>query len=518
MALTLTTVLGAAFWLMPAAEYLPEGEEPKAFTVMTAPPGYNLAEMSAIADEVRTVLSAAVDADPALFERGEAAVPALKYFALRVAPGSLRVMSEPVRDGDIEPMMDALTALFTGYPGMRAFSARGSIISSNQGGTRAVNLDIAGPDLAGLYATAERAFARAGELFPGAQLDSRPATLTLDQPLVQIRPRWERLAENAFGTSDFGFTVAALSDGAFVDEFFVDDDKVDIFLFSDAGQTQDLNGLGDLPILTPNGAVLPLTALADIRETVDSESLRRVNGSRTVTLSIIPPRDLALETAVARVRDQMVPRMQAAGEVSPNVTLDISGAADQLDATRESLTGNLVIAVALIYLLLVAIFSHWGLPLLILVTVPLGIAGAIVGLAAINGVGAALGTLGAGGFHQPFDMITMLGFVILLGTVVNNPILIVDQARINLRREGIAVIDAVREAVASRMRPILMSTATTVFGLAPLVLIPGAGTELYRGVGIVVLVGILFSTLVTLAFLPCLLITVLERLGGRRRP
>ncbi|MEA3298737.1 MAG: efflux RND transporter permease subunit [Pseudomonadota bacterium] len=513
IALTLGTVLGAALWLMPPAEYLPEGEEPKAFTVMTAPPGYNLGEMSGIAEEVRAVLSAAVNADPALFDRGEAAVPALKYFSLRVEPGSLRVMSEPVRGGDIEPMMDALTALFTAYPGMRAFSARGSIISSNQGGTRAVNLDIAGPDLEGLYATAERAFARAGELFPDAQLDSRPATLSLDQPLVQVRPRWARLAENGFSASDFGFTVAALSDGAFVDEFFVADDKVDIFLFSDAGQEQSLGGLGDLPIRAPNGAVLPLSALADIRQTVDGESLRRINGSRTVTLSIIPPREIALETAVARVRDELVPPMLAAGEVSPGVSLSLSGAADQLDATRESLAGNLTIAVVLIYLLLVAIFSHWGYPLLILATVPLGIAGAVVGLVAFNGIGAGLGAVGAGGFHQPFDMITMLGFVILLGTVVNNPILIVDQARHNLRREGADVVEAVRDAVASRLRPILMSTATTVLGLAPLVLIPGAGTELYRGVGIVVMVGILFSTVVTLTFLPCLLITVL----GRRR-
>src|SRR5690606_32604978 len=208
--------------------------------------------------------------------------------------------------------------------------------------------------------------------------------------------------------------------------------------------------------------------------------------------------------AVARVRDELVPPMLAAGEVSPGVSLSLSGAADQLDATRESLAGNLTIAVVLIYLLLVAIFSHWGYPLLILATVPLGIAGAVVGLVAFTGIG-------AGGFHQPFDMITMLGFVILLGTVVNNPILIVDQARHNLRREGADVVEAVRDAVASRLRPILMSTATTVLGLAPLVLIPGAGTELYRGVGIVVMVGILFSTVVTLTFLPCLLITVLGR-------
>ena len=504
LAIAIVSTLGLAWWLMPPAEYLPEGEEPKAFSTMTAPPGYNLEEMSEIGHEINGILAASVDADPTLFDRGETAMPALSYYALRISPGSLRVISEPIRDQDIEPMMAALTDIFSGYPGMRGFSTRGSIISSNQGGTRAVNLDISGADQASLYRTADRAFRRAQTLFDNPQLDSEPASLSLDQPLVEIRPRWNRLAEAGFSADDFGYTVAALSDGAYVDEFFIDDDKVDIFLFSSAGQAQRLSELRSLPILTPGGNVLPLSALAEIRETVDSESLRRINGSRTVTVRIIPPRGVALETAVARVRNQMIPQMRSAGEINKGVTVSITGAADQLDATRASLSDNLLIAVVLIYLLLVAIFSHWGLPLLILATVPLGIAGGLVGLVAINGAG------GLFGFHQPFDMITMLGFVILLGTVVNNPILIVDHARQQLKR-GVSAVDAVRDAVASRLRPILMSTATTVFGLAPLVLIPGAGTELYRGVGIVVLVGIVCSAVITLTFLPCLLIVVLKR-------
>ena len=510
LTVTVLSTVGAAWWLMPPAEYLPEGEEPKAFSSMFAPPGYNLQEIMVIGEEVQAILDDSVAADPSLFDRGEARVPSLKYYSLRVSAGGLRVISEPTRDADIQPMMDALTDLFTSYPGMRGFSGRGSIISSNQGGTRAVNLDISGPELDYLYQTAASAFRRAGDLFERPQLDSEPSSLTLDQPLVEIRPRWNRMAEVGFTADNFGFTIAALSDGAFTDEFFVEDDKVDIFLFSDVVRDQKLDQLAAQPILTPSGEVLPLGALAELVQTVDSDSLRRVDGRRTVTLLIIPPRDVALETAVARVRDVMVPAMQASGEVQKGVSMSISGAADQLDATRESLSSNLLVSVVLIYLLLVAIFSHWGFPLLILATVPLGIAGGIVGLVAINGVGSLMGILGFTSFHQPFDMITMLGFVILLGTVVNNPILIVDHARHNLRQGAESILAAVRGAVEARLRPILMSTATTIFGLAPLVFIPGAGTELYRGVGIVVLAGILISTLITLSFLPCLLITALQ--------
>lgn len=516
IAITLALTFAVALWLTPPAEYLPEGEEPKAFTSMIAPPGYNLTEMARIAEEVRAKLDPTVEADREHYERGEHILPPLRGYSLWISPGSLRVMSEPLDSADITLMMDALTDLFRSYPGMRAFSARGSIISSNDGGTRAVALDIAGPDMASLYVTAQAVMTRAQALFDEPQIDSDPGSLSLDQPLLEVRPRWPRLAESGFQAQDFGYTVAALSDGAFVDEFLLDDDQVDIFLFSGAGTAQTLADLPQQPVLTPAGGIVPLSALADIRETVDSDTLRRVDGRRTVTIYIIPPRSVALETAVERVRGELVPQLRSAGEVGQGVSLSISGAADQLDATREALAGNFAIAILLSYLLLVAIFTHWGYPLLILVTVPVGIAGGIIGLALLNGVGSVFGWLGATAFSQPFDMITMLGFLILLGTVVNNPILIVDRTRQNLRDPDMSVEEAVGDAVRNRLRPILMSTFTTVFGLAPLVLIPGAGTELYRGLGVIVLSGLLCSTFVTLTFLPSLLTVVLGWRATRR--
>jgi multidrug efflux pump subunit AcrB len=111
-------------------------------------------------------------------------------------------------------------------------------------------------------------------------------------------------------------------------------------------------------------------------------------------------------------------------------------------------------------------------------------------------------------------MITMLGFLILMGTVVNNPILVVEQARQNLRHRDISVVDAVIGAVETRLRPIAMTTLTTICGLSPLVFIPGEGTELYRGVGAIVLFGLAGAATVTLTFLPALTVFVL---GWRQR-
>jgi multidrug efflux pump subunit AcrB len=300
-----------------------------------------------------------------------------------------------------------------------------------------------------------------------------------------------------------------MSDGAYVDEFILNDDKIDIFMFSDAGNKQTIEALASSPMVTPGGNIVPLNAIADLLESKNSNSVRRVDGKRTVSVYIIPPRDVALETAQAVVRNELLPVLWQQGSIAQGINVSISGAADQLEATQASLSSNFLIAIVLCFLLLVAIFTHWRYPLFILATVPLGMAGGLLGLILINAVNAGLNTIGLGGAHQPFDMITMLGFLILLGTVVNNPILIVDQTR-RFLDQGESVHKAVRGAVEKRLKPILMSTATTIFGLAPLVLLPGEGTELYRGVGIIVLCGIFVSTLLSLTFLPALLTSLLR--------
>lgn len=191
------------------------------------------------------------------------------------------------------------------------------------------------------------------------------------------------------------------------------------------------------------------------------------------------------------------------------ITLRISGASDRLNATRLALADNFVIAIIVSYLLLVAIFSHWGYPLFVMLTVPIGISGGIVGLWLMNFIGARLDQIGLPLIQQPFDVITMLGFLVLIGTVVNNPILLVEKTLSSIGA-GAAVKRAVLDSVRARLRPIVMSTITTVFGLSPLVLNPGAGTELYRGLGVIVLFGLLFSSIVTLTFMPALLSLVLE--------
>ena len=206
---------------------------------------------------------------------------------------------------------------------------------------------------------------------------------------------------------------------------------------------------------------------------------------------------------VERVRADWKDRER--GEIPPEISTTITGASTALEETRAEMGGNFLLAIFIAYLLMVAVLSHWGYPLVIMTTVPIGISGGLIGLWLLNAVGGNLDWLGLDPFTQPFDVITMLGFLILIGTVVNNPILIVERAAREIEEQGMGIREAVREATRTRLRPVMMSTITTVFGLSPLVLLPGAGAELYRGLGAIVLFGLLFSSFITLTVLPVLL-------------
>jgi multidrug efflux pump subunit AcrB len=142
-----------------------------------------------------------------------------------------------------------------------------------------------------------------------------------------------------------------------------------------------------------------------------------------------------------------------------------------------------------------ALFRSFKDSLLVLLALPLATVGSVCALWAMNNVL---------GLFQPMDLLTMIGFIILLGLVVNNAILLVHQTRA-AERQGMSRREAVEQAVGLRLRPILMSTLTSIFGMLPLLLIPGAGTELYRGLAAVIVGGMSVSTAFTLILLPSLL-------------
>ncbi len=178
----------------------------------------------------------------------------------------------------------------------------------------------------------------------------------------------------------------------------------------------------------------------------------------------------------------------------PGITMGMGGTADTLTKTFDSMVINLLLALVIVYLVMAILLESFVYPFIIMFSVPLATTGGIAGLALLNLIN-----------FQALDMLTLLGFVILIGIVVNNAILLVHQNLIHVREENMDVTEAIMEATSNRFRPIFMSTLTSVFGMLPLALFPGAGSELYRGLGSVVIGGLSLSAMLTLLIIPPLL-------------
>jgi len=246
-------------------------------------------------------------------------------------------------------------------------------------------------------------------------------------------------------------------------------------------------------VVTPAGEIVPTGSLADVVLTAGPTEIRHLERERTVTLEIRPAPGIPLEAAMEILEEQVMAPLQAEGMPS-GVTLSLSGTADQLTETWNAMLWQLLVALVIVYLVMAVLFESFLFPLIIITAVPLATAGAVLGLAFLNLF-----------VFQPLDMLTLLGFVILIGIVVNNAILLVHQTLYHLREEGMGLEDAIIEATRNRVRPIFMSTLTSVMGMLPLVLFPGAGSELYRGLGTVVVSGLALSAVLTLAIIPPLL-------------
>ncbi|KKK77343.1 hypothetical protein LCGC14_2854580, partial [marine sediment metagenome] len=257
-------------------------------------------------------------------------------------------------------------------------------------------------------------------------------------------------------------------------------------------RTQDLAGF---PVIAPTGEKVVLGSLADITLEEGPTQINHIDSQRAITIMVIPPREIALETAMDMVIEKVVGPIKESGLLSNLYSIKLGGTADDLTRTRKALMWNFILAIAISYLLMSALFENFFYPFIIMFSVPLAAAGGFVGLFLVNLFIA----------YQPLDILTMLGFVILVGIVVNNAILIVHQSLNNIRDQNMVPRSAIAESVRTRIRPIYMSTITTVCAMLPLVLFPGAGSEFYRGLGSVVVGGLLISTVFTIFLIPALL-------------
>ena len=496
-------IVGLAVWatfaLLPKVEYLPEGNRNLVFGILLPPPGYNLDELLQMGDVVEELLLPYWDVEPGTPEAASLDYPMLGDFFF-VARGKsvflgLRAL-DPLAASKLIPLVRSIAA---DLPGTFAIAKQSSLFEQGIGSGRSIDVEITGPDLAKLVGLGGQVMGMLAEATPGSQNLPKPS-LDLSSPEVQLVPKWEQSADMLLDARQLGYMVDCLVDGGYATDYYLGADRIDLVIKGEDRFVQRTQDLRSLPVVTPGGQLVPLESVAEIREySSGPEQILHRERERAITVQVSPPPEMPLEEAQDRIQAMVVQKLRDSGQLDGGYQINLGGTADKLRATWDSLWFNLALAGLITYLLMAALFESWFYPLVIIAAVPLGSVGGLLGLAAINVFGASFG------ISQPLDVLTMLGFVILIGTVVNNPILIVYQSLNLIRNEGYGREEAILEAVRSRLRPIFMTTLTTVLGLLPLVLFPGAGSELYRGLGSVLLGGLLVSTLVTIVLVPLLL-------------
>ena len=495
--------IGLTWWLLPPLEYLPEGNRNLVISMIQPPAGYNLKTMTEMANRVENEVLPRIAKDGKMIAAPEED-PLLKYFFFVVWRQQVFLGgrgTDPSRAKDLIPILESPVSK---EPSTFVYSWQPSIFGRGVGGSRSVDMDISGVHLQDIFEAAQRAGAKIGARLPRAEGTSfRPRpSLQLGEPEIRIAPDRIRLADAGLNARDLAITVDAFNDGVRIAEVTEGGEQIDLMLMGPEDQIDTTQGIASLPIVTRSGTILPVSSLANVEVTAGPTEIRHVDNARTVTLQIRPAPRLALGEALDILQADVIDKLLEEG-LPPGVRIRLSGTADKLVATAAEMKWDLLIALAIVYLVMAVLFESFIYPLIIVMSVPLATAGGVIGLNILNL------------FHfQALDMLTLLGFVILIGIVVNNAILLVHQTLYHIRSEGYSHADAIVEATRNRIRPIFMSTLTSVGGMLPLVVFPGAGSEIYRGLGSVVVGGLSLSAVLTLAIIPPLLsvfVGVLEK-------
>jgi multidrug efflux pump subunit AcrB len=466
--------------LFPQLDYLPPVKRDAVDAFLQTPPGATW-EM-----KEKEIVSVLVDRLQPYMDGVKQ--PALKNYYIWMFSGGgtigARVLDQS-KVKDLEVVMR--DEILVGIPDFRGFASQGNLFGGFGGG-RDITVHMQSADENGLVAAAAAGQEQLIASFPGANVRAFPPP-ELSEPELRILPDDSRISEVGWNRNAIASVIRTLGNGLWLGEYFDGEDRMDIILKTGGWDTPEQ--LATTPVMTPSGEVVPLGELVHVERTTGPGQIRRVNGRRTVSLSVSPPENVSLETAVSQIRQDVEPILRAS--LPEDGTIIYGGSADNLSEAIKTMSSNFLLALGILFLLMAGLFRSLRDSAIVALTIPLAGVGGIISLQVLNLFS-----------FQPMDLLTMIGFVILLGLVVNNSILLVDQTR-RAEREGMSRDDAVKKALSIRLRPIFMSTFTTIFGMLPLVLMPGDGSVIYRGLATTIVGGMTCSLFFTLLMLPSLL-------------
>ncbi|MDE7314627.1 MAG: efflux RND transporter permease subunit, partial [Mucispirillum sp.] len=477
----------SAYILMPKMDYLPLGNKNMVESRFTPPPGISYNERKAIGDFIYRELKPYMESE----KDGYPQIDNFVFIASSTFVALRATSKDEARVVELQPLLASVSARI---PGITASTSQVPLFNIGRGSSNTFLVNVAGAmEYESLINTVRLIQDRIMNEIPEVQLRLNPTSNPV-YPEVQIIPNREALKSAGITAYELGISIDAYLDGRKVGEFKDSSiGTIDIILQGERKSFNNPDEVYSILINSSSGFPVPISSLAETKEVMGIERIRRYNYQRSFLFIITLPKGMVLEQLQDKINKKVLEPMREEGLLQ-GITVYTSGASSKLESAKNAVSGNLILAILITYLLMAALLNNFFYPLIIMFSVPLAATGGFIGLDFVNRFLIA----------QSLDIITMLGFIMLIGSVVNNPILIVYQTLNNIKY-GMSGSSAIRDALKTRIRPIFMSTTTSLFGMLPLVLTPGAGSELYRGMGSVILGGMALSTIFTLFLIPALL-------------
>ncbi len=344
-----------------------------------------------------------------------------------------------------------------------------------------VEVRLSGRDTDVLFDLVDQVKAKMREI-PGTKLIDDDWGARSKKLLVEVDgPRARRAGVS---NQDVAISLQTFLEGLETTEYREGDQLIPVTLRSVAAERQDIDKVETLNIYSQaTGSSVPLKQVADVKVAWEPAQVKRRNRLRTVAV------ECAVEpgTTAAEVDAQLLPWLEEqAATWAPGYSFEIGGENESSSEANASIGAKLPIAGLIIIMLLVGQFNSIRRPLIILITIPLGVIGVVVGLLAARSY---------------FGFMTLLGIISLAGIVINNAIVLLDRIRIELEENGLSPQRAVLESAQKRLRPILLTTCTTIGGMIPLWL---GGGAMWEPMAISIIFGLAFATLLTLGVVPIL--------------
>jgi len=393
------------------------------------------------------------------------------FLFLTLAPWDERERSQAEITADLNSRLQMI-------PGVQVFARRPNSLGI-RGGGQGLQFAVVGDNYAVL--------AEAGEALSRA-LEDHPAFTRIrvsydtTQPQISIRIDRDRVASAGLPLESLAVAVQTLLAGREVGSFFVDDDPIAIRLRAPRGMIQDANALDNIQLRSAAGQMIPLSSLVTFEESAVAPNLPRQDLLRAVPVTAGLAEGIDLQRAMAIAGD-------LAKDIMPDgASLVFTGEAQELQAAGAGAGRTFVFALLVVILVLAAQFESFSSAIILIATVPFGVAAAVFAILLSGG---------------SLNVYSQIGLVLLVGLMAKNGILIVEFAN-QLRDAGQSVQEAIRNASMVRLRPVVMTMISTVCGGVPLLLLSGAGSEARAALGWIIVGGLGFAALATLFLTPVL--------------